>query len=64
MGCGANIFAQHISQNIMHTAEDKDEVSHHSKSASSRESDTIQRSYTFAPYYLTNFTRCGAKMRT
>ena len=63
MGCGSNIFAQDISQNIMHTAEDKDEVCHHSKSATSRESDTMQRSYNFAPYYLTNFTRCCAKMR-
>ena len=33
MGCGGNIFARDISQNIMQTAEDKDEVSHHSKSA-------------------------------
>ena len=54
MGCGGNIFAKDISQNIMQTAEDKDEVSHHSMSATSRESDTLQRSYDFAPNYLTH----------
>ena len=45
MGCGGNIFAQDISQNIMQTAEDKDEVSHYSKSATCRKVYKIWHSY-------------------
>ena len=56
MGCGGNIFVRDISQNIMQTAEDKDEVSHYSKSA------TCRKVYKIRPIAITLYALYDAKI--